>query len=487
VAKSSKTGVWYVYVEYGRTESGSKANQFQFFECLSESSACSEFRKRCEEKNTKRGVWETVGSKSRLVPKAKKGGVTQDLYVVRVLVSRNVGLPAARSICNENAVPDAVIAASNVKKPGREIDEPTRTLFRDLLQGAVKYTRSNLVGNTLPALGAIEDARELLQDALGRLKHVGSNVEDQVADEELRKLTYSLYGMVPRTKRRGAPEKDWILSQDNIKRWQDDLDAFETALKSMTISSDSSVEDVMRDIPAEVAHIPLNSELGRFLVDWWQKCTRNKHGHGQLKIHNLWSIKRTQDDAEFQNTMELTTAEMPENWKGERPMFYDLQRSRPDLTSSQRKEYLQSNVFLGFHGTRSVNVPGIIRESIRLPNQLVGVAITGAMFGPGSYFADDWGKSANYCSTQAGRSLYAGSSGHVSGRKSFMFACDVVLGNPHVAKAPGGFTQPPKGYHSVFGKAGHTGTFASSKLLNNEWIIYNRGRQCLRYLAELAW
>jgi hypothetical protein len=171
-------------------------------------------------------------------------------------------------------------------------------------------------------------------------------------------------------------------------------------------------------------------------------------------------------------------------------IFIERQKERPDLTAARRKEYWNGNVFLGFHGTRAVNVPGIIRENLRFPNQLVGVVITGAMFGPGSYFADDWGKSANYCSVGgSGRSLYAGSSGHVSKRRSFMFACDVILGNPYVAKDAHGFTKPPDGHHSVFGKAGHTNSWGGGYggLQNNEWIIYRSGRQAIRYLAELAW
>lgn len=489
--KSKKNGKWYLYVEYGRTSDGAPSSpSFQFSECGNEADAQIAFAKQCAEKNTKRGIWEKVGSKERFVPKPKKGG-TEDLYVVRIMASRSVGLPTAKNICNSDAGATVVAPVkTTAKKSSIKIDSQTRKLFKDLLGGAVSYTRTTMTGNTMPAQTAIEEARDLLQDALGRVKIVGNKVENQVKDSQLRKLTYNLYGMVPKAKPIGAPESDWILSQDNIKRWQDDLDAFETALKSNTINIEDvdDGDDVMQGIPADLEYIPLTSELGKFLVNWWKGSTRNKHGHGELKIFNLWKVSRHGDDKIFDASLDSTLTEMPNKWNNERPMFIERQKERPDHTAQERKKFWDGNVFLGFHGTRAVNVPGIIRENLRFPNQLVGVVITGAMFGPGSYFADDWGKSANYCSTGGGSSLYAGSSGHVSGRKSFMFACDVILGNPHVAKDAHGFTEPPKGNHCVFGKAGHTASWGSyGGLMNNEWIIYRKGRQRLRYLAELAW
>jgi predicted DNA-binding WGR domain protein len=497
VCKSKKTGAWYMYVQYGRTKNGEDSSpQYQFTECSSEQDAQTAFAKQCAEKNTKRGQWEKVGSKERYVPKVKKDGSTEDLYVVRVMASRAVGLPAAKNICNADAVGAAPAAPAKgtktaAKKTGssRKLDSETRKLFKDLLGGAIQYTKSTLVSGAKPALSALSDAEDLLQDALARIKIVGNDVKDQVADAELKKLTYSLYGMVPKVKPLGAAESTWILSQDNILRWQDDIAAFKTGLQSASVEDAEEDDDVMKGIPADMEYIPLTSELGKFLVDWWKGNTRRKHGHGDLKIFNLWRINRHGDDAIFDASLTETIGQMPKTWNNERPMFIERQKERPDLTPARRKEYWNGNVFLGFHGTRAVNIPGIIRENLRFPNQLVGVVITGAMFGPGSYFADDWGKSANYCSVGgSGRSLYAGSSGHVAGRRSFMFGCDVILGVPHVAKDAHGFTKPPDGCHCVYGKAGHTASWGSyGGLQNNEWIIYRKGRQCLRYLAELAW
>jgi hypothetical protein len=487
VVKSKINGKFYLYVEYGRTKDGMPSSpQFQMTECVSEAEAMEEFVDQCNAKNTKRGIWEKVGSKERFIPKPKKGG-TEDLYVVRYMISRSVGFPSAKNICNADAVVKQQVPVTKTKKSSRKIDSATRSLFKDLLGGTLKYTRSVMVGNTMPAFSAIKDARDLLDDALAQVKKVGNKVDEQVADPTLKKLTYNLYGMIPKSKPQGASEATWILSQENIGTWQNDLDAFETALQSTNIEEVED-DDVMQGIPATVESIDLNSELGKHLTNWWINSTRRKHGHADLKIHNLWKVERNGDYSQFNQGVEGIASEMPKSWNNERPMFYENQKQRPDLTASERKIYHKSNTALLFHGTRAVNVAGIIRESLRFPNQLVGVVINGAMFGPGVYSADDWGKSANYCSVGNGRSMYAGHSGHIPNRRSFMFAVDVCLGNPFVAKDAHGYTKAPDGHHCVFGKAGHTSSWGNyGGLQNNEWIIYRKNQIVLKYLAELSW
>ena len=496
VVRSKKDGKWYLYVEYGRTVGG-KPNkpQYQFTECPNEQSAMGEFAKQCASKNTKRGQWETVGSKQRYTPKAKKGG-TEDLYVVRYMASRVVGLPAAANISNEDAVgakkAAAAAAATAAPKKGAakapsRYDKPTLKLFRDLIGGAVTYTKTTMVGGAIPAQSALDDARDLLQDAMGRIVVVGDNVQDQINDQEIKRLTYLLYGMVPKAKPQGAAEADWILSKDNIRLWQADIDAFETALQNADIEETGSEDDaVMAGIPADLEFLPLDSELGKYISEWWVSATRNRHSHvGGLKVKNLWRVSRHGDDKVMLRAQDDTINEMPKSWNNERPLHQD--KKRLDLSSAQRRVHWESNTALMFHGTRSINVPGIVRENLRFPNQLKGVIITGAMFGPGSYFADDWKKSAGYCSNpRPGRSTYYGGGGEVQGRNAFMFAFDVICGNPHVAPDAYGFTQPPSPHHCVFGKAGHTSSWGrSGGLMNNEWIIYKKGRIEMKYLAEI--
>ncbi len=123
------------------------------------------------------------------------------------------------------------------------------------------------------------------------------------------------------------------------------------------------------------------------------------------------------------------------------------------------------------HGTNSANVRHILHEhgagsGLRVPRSMTN----GWMFGPGIYFANVASKSANYCH---GR----------SGNPRMMFLADVAVGDMHVARDAMSATRhaPPR-YHSVWGKAGHTGSWGG-KLLYDEFIVYRQEQQTIRYLV----
>jgi hypothetical protein len=472
-------GKWYLYCEWGRTNNGRPSNpNFQFTEFSTEAEAMKDFVSQCKKKNTSRGEWSKVGSREIFVPKKDSNGNLKDLYTIRVLASRAVGLPKAKNICNADAISATAtpIKTTTATKTSK-VDPKTRKLFKDLLGGAIQYTKSSMVGGTVPAQSAIDDARELLQDALKQVKKIGAKVEDQVKDATLKQLTYTLYGMIPKVKAQGVDEEEWILSKDNIISWQQDLDAFETALKSAGVE-DVDDDDVMSGIPADVSWIDPKSDLGKWLSSWWVSASRNRHDHVRnFKILNMWQIERHGDYKTLERSQRQIAEEIPDKWNKERPLHQDP--SRFDLSTDARKLFQASNTGLVFHGTRSVNVPGIIRENFRFPKELVGVVTNGAAFGPGTYFADDFKKSCGYCSSP--RSYWAGGGG-VKGRESFMFACDVAFGHSHVALKSHGYTKPPDGHHSVFAKA-----TKNTYLQNNEWIIYSKGRAVLKYLAEVSW
>lgn len=493
VVQSTKNSSWFAYFQWGRTRPDGRPDKpsFQFTPCTSEQEAIKVCEVQFHDKNTKRGVWEKIGSKERFVSKPGK-----DAYVVRPTATRMVGLPCAANIANEDAKGEkATIAAAaaptkTVKKAARKkIDAPTKKLFRDLMGGAVTYANAVMSGGdgkaTLPTQKAIEEAREILDDALGRIKAVGNDIENQLRDRDLRQLTYGLYGLVPKAKPIGAAEASWLLTQVNILGWQQDLDVFETALQGNEINVEEEESDVMQGIPADVEWIDTKSELGAWLSQWWGSTRGRNHSHGACKVHNLWRVSRHGDEAVFKKNVESTLGEMG-NWNNERPMFIENQKQRPDLTVAERKLYWDTNTALTYHGSRSVNVPGIIRENFRFPSELSksGVVINGAMWGGGNYQADSWSKSSNYCSSPT--SIYSGGGGGVQGRKAFMFACDSICGHPYVGTEAYGFTNAPSGRHCVMGKAGYSKGW-HGPLINNEWVFYRKNRVLIRYLAEISW
>lgn len=478
VVKCKKNGKWYAYFQWGRTGA---VGDFQFVECYDENDAQREFADQLHSKNDKRGQWVTKAGLGRIL-QAKPG---KDCYLVRPLATRaagSPGLPDARRVADDSVKvvkkADPADGKKTAKKarPTPQFDRETIKLMRDMNIAAVQYTKTSIQGGTLPTQKSIDEGRNVLIEAQKRLVVVGNSLQAQIKDKELRDLTYLLYSRIPKVKKVGAPESDWILSQDNIFAWGQDLDAFESALAAAVIEVEEQEEtDPFGGMKIDMRHLPDGDPKGDFIRKWMPDATLNRHGGvGRMIIKNVWQVDQHGVPAKFEAAVDRIGKDHP-NTK-ERPIKQP--RSRLDLDATANGRYETANVGMLFHGTRSVNCPGILREGLRLPRQLVGVVITGAMFGQGIYWADDWKKSAGYTSLHG--SYWSSGSGAVKGRDAFMFIADVALGTPHVASGPKGYTAPPRGCHSIFGKAG------VSQVMNNEWIIFDRDQNRIRYLVEFT-
>jgi hypothetical protein len=400
VVKSKKDGIWYAYFEWGRT--GATKPSFQFVACDDEAEAQREFAVQLHSKNDRRGEWVLIAGIRTL--RARTG---QDCYLVRPMATRSTGLPDARSIkINEGARLPAskngttangkrnLGKAHKAKKPTCKVDEATVALLRDLALATIAYTRGSMADASLPTQAVIDEARTLLAEAQRRLAKVGDEVNDQAKDAELMQLTALMYGRIPKKKALRAAPAEWILNKDNILAWQNDLDAFESALYATDIDYETEV-DPLAEMQLTMEWVAPDSALGEFLYAWWPQATANRHAYiGAMHIQNLWRVARHADEDRLPVVQqEILGAKLTID---ERPQFQPSKRA--DTKGAETKRFHASNTALLFHGTRSVNVHGILREALRLPKQLVGVVLTGAMFGPGLYFADDWKKSAGYTS-----------------------------------------------------------------------------------------
>ena len=125
-----------------------------------------------------------------------------------------------------------------------------------------------------------------------------------------------------------------------------------------------------------------------------------------------------------------------------------------------------ANVFIGIHGTRATNVQPILASNLRLPTQLPGNLISGALYGQGIYFATDWVKSNSYCSPLP------------SSNVNYMFLCDVVMGNPYLTSTYGSWMTSPSGTDSVAALTNNTGRS------HDEHIIFDPNQQRIRYIIE---
>ena len=474
MVKSKINGRWYTYFEWGRV--GASNPQFQMIECRDEAEAQKEYAAQCHEKNDKRGVWATVAGLKTLTAKPGK-----DVYLVRQLTTRSTGLPDAKTI--KYIDPNAPVpkVAKKADPNAKKADPYTSRLLQDLIGGTIKYTRTAMADNSLPTQGAIDQARQIITEAQKRVAILGDNLDAQIADGDLRVYSAELYKRIPKIKAVGTPDAVWILSRDNIVAWNQDLDAFESALTGTAQADIQPDSDPFHGLPLHMEWIDPKSDLGSFLSNWWPKATANKH-HSikNMRIKNLWKIDRHGDDEKFTKTQDAIYKDLVNQKLIEKPLFQPAERH--DVIPNRREVFSVTNTSLLFHGTRSVNVKGILEKSLMLPKQLVGVAINGAMFGPGLYWADDWKKSAGYTSLQG--SYWSKGSGSISGRSAFMFAADVTIGQPHLALQSHGYTGPPKGTHCVFGVGRNHGNGRRGSVENNEWITFQTTQSRLKYLAE---
>ena len=487
----SGDGKWWVYLEWGRIKPGKSwgnyfnGQDFQFVQCSSEAEARSQFRSQMVSKNTSRLVKKDIGGKTIWAGAAGKDG-----YIVQKLATRERGLPDAYTIkdssgveVKKDAAPAPVKAAPEIKKPTREYQKQVIQLAQSLVLGTRQYARAaSEATGVIPTMSAIEEVRdELLPLALKEIARVGDDINKQIKDQKLIDLSKLVAALVPRPiPRHGSSDeraKATILSAENVLAIQQDLDAFEAALKNedFSVEDDKPQPELDADVllGAKLTWLDPKSELGAWVIESYTGMTNDRHGYirGKVRVRNVFQVERPTQDQEFVDAVSQLAASR----KGGFKHFARLQpKQRIDLGAFSDTA-AQANVFLGIHGTRSVNVHPIMKSNLRLPRQLSGVHITGAAFGHGIYFATDWKKSYGY--TGHGNAYYGGG-GQIAGRGFFMFLADVAMGKGYMTKTTGSWSTPPDGCDSVAAYP------EFSSVINDEHIIFNPHYQRIRYLVE---
>ncbi len=486
VVKSSD-GKWWVYLEWGRIKPGKSwssyfnGQDFQFVQCSSEADARAFFAKQMRSKNTRRLVKKSIGGRSIWAGKAGKDG-----YIVQKLATRERGLPDAYTIKDSSGVTVKAVAKPKpaAAKPTKVYQPQVVALARALVGGTQAYARAaSAATGVIPTMDAIKEVREeLLPLALTQIGRIGDDINKQLRDSKLIDLSKLVAALVPRPIPSGgsstARAKAVILSAENVLAIQQDLDAFEAALKNEDFTITEQNEPVDFDVDkvmgATITWIDPKSDIGKFVEKSFRGMSNNRHSYlrGKLKIKNMFQIERPVQDQAFVNAV----TELAHKRKNTR--YTDRARlqptTRPDL-GDLGDIAAKTNIFLGIHGTRPVNVHPIVKSNLRLPRQLKGVHISGAAFGHGIYFATDWKKSYGY--TGHGHAYY-GSGGQIGGRGFFMFLADVVMGKGYMTKTTGSWSAPPRGSDSVAAFPEY------ASVVNDEHIIFNPHYQRLRYIIE---
>ena len=487
----SSDGRWWCYFEWGRCKAGpswsgsawtKNAQDFQFYECSDEADARAAFAKQMKAKNVKRLLQRDIGG-SRIWT-AKNG---KDGYLVQDLATREKGLPDARSIKSEAGL-DKPKAAAPAKKKARKA-APTRTfqsqvvaLAQALVGGVQTYTRSLAQASGItPTMATIERVRtDIIPAAMQRIKVVGNKVERQVVDPDLIDLSKLVAALVPRPiPRTGVDAAQAILSADNILVLQQDLDAFEAALRNEDFTPTTHAPSVNPDtlLNAKLTWLDPRSAEGKWVRDTFLGMDPGRHANVRhLRVRHIFAVERPDRDKLFVDATKRLARRRKGQPHGHVGASYQPRR-RSDLADVSDCAR-DANVFIGIHGTRAVNVAPILQSNLRLPKSLAGVHITGAAFGHGLYFATQVGKSAQYVGS--GSSVY-GSGGGVRGRGYFMFLCDVAGGKFYYPTSAWTLSdRVPGDGDSVFAHPSRIRT-----LQNDEHVVFDPAQQRIRYVVEM--
>lgn len=473
-------GKWFVYLEWGRISGGKSWNggfaggDYQFVACTSEEDARSFFDKQCQSKNIKRLEKKKIGSNEIWVGKNGKDG-----YIVQRLATRERGLPDAYLIKDDTGVQKKAAKTVTKAKSTKKIDAQPQViaLAKSLVGGTADYARAaQQASGIVPTMAAITEVRDqLIPDALELLKKIGNDEAKQLKDKKLQDLSKYVATIVPRPIPRGGDPSAILLSTANIFSIQQDLDAFEAALKNEDfdeIQVSGNTVDPNEVLGRQVTWIDPNTTRGRWIAAAYQGMTNNRHGHlsGGVKVLNIFEVEKPDFRSEFLKRAKAIAKAR----KGEKMERAGLQPSKRTDVSDISDIYEDANVCMGIHGTRAVNVQPILSSNLRMPKALKGVHITGSAFGHGIYFATDYKKSHGY--TGGG---YYGGGGGIKSRGFFMFLCDLTLGKPYMAKTTMWDTiDCPKGYDSVFAKQKVT------SVANDEHVIFDAHNQYIRYIIE---
>jgi hypothetical protein len=344
-------------------------------------------------------------------------------------------------------------------------------------------------------LGQLTNAQiDIGRDALNKAKIIvnsAKKLSDKKTDE-LDELTNEFYANIPHNLGSGARGQMTELRLDTLDKIvvkEQDLDTLLDAKQvGAVLKADSTLDDKYKSLECDFDEVDLASDLGRYLVSYFDDTRVDKHGYNNSRVTRIWSMARrgAKEEAFYANMERIgkeagkhTFASDTKSLSGGKSRLWTPSK-RPDLDRNQVKMYNAANVWGCWHGTRERNLLGITRRGLMI--RPTGAIHTGSMFGDGKYFAWQSSKSLNYCDGG-----YWTGGGRASQQKRYMFLLDVAFGKMHYVTRSQFFRSPPAGHHSVYGKASRGGY---GGLYNDEMITYDfkdqDNQSGIRYLFEIT-
>lgn len=384
------------------------------------------------------------------------------------IAQRAYGSEAAKQITKVVTLKNADVIDKNLNS---NLHPETQRLICDLM-GAT----SNFVITTLKCpLGQltnqqIEEGRSRLKEAE---KFVSKQRISQRDKDRIVELTNEFYALIPHNLGVGARGKMTELlldTKDKINKKEYDLDTLLDAKAIGATLQSNSILDQYNSLDTSFDFIDKNDQLFIWLNAMIQETRASNHKFlGKVLLLNAWKIQRNNEKNTFLKTANKIAGECGKQVIPNQ--MITLVKNRIDV--EDQKLFENANVIPLFHGTRTQNITGILKNGMLIRPS--GVVITGAMYGNAIYKSSSSTKSINYTNIKS--SYWAGGKDN----KAFLFLSDCALGKQLIADCPNHYSENSiKPNHSVWAKGGRSG------VINHEMMLYNTNQHNLKYLLEFS-
>lgn len=359
--------------------------------------------------------------------KMKKG------YKEIELAQSSTGSQKAKELIDASEIKQKTKSRKKKSQLEPEIQEFVKQIFDEAGRKLSQLVKGDINSDGASPLGKlstkqIEKGRSILNEIAQIV-----NLRPNLSTQDVLNFTNEYYANIPKVfGSKISPEQIAIKSLARISEEMDILKFYEDALRMGGVLYDAeNIDKQYKSLNSDIGILDPASDKYKELVHY-VNSTESRHHGVALQVKRIFTVK---------------------------------QKNAPAFDDSY------GNVRELFHGSRSANLPGILSTNLRLPKSLGnGVVITGAMFGPGIYFASQSTKSSQYSCSRFGGTMNKYPT-------AYMFVAGVALGNVYEVENAHYFHEAPKGYDSVRGVEGRS-------LLHDEYIVYRENQQELRYIVE---
>jgi len=393
--------------------------------------------------NTVTSHWGRVGEpgKSKSFPQSSDYSALSD-YEKRIRTKEREGYTKCRtlsgstgsSIINTNL---ESVAKSQISTNSPELSNlisylAKRNIHSILSSTSLSYNDTTGLFSTplgLVTSDAISEARFLLND-------IADLVKDQdYFNVKFTSLLNNYLRIIPQNIGRRRPEPQLLYpnltavqNQNNI------LDSLETSLE-VALTRTNDMDEPQMD---KIFDVKLNVENDLNVIE----RIRQGHHKTRQRMHATY-------DLDVKKVYNIEIGKMKQNF--------------------EERGKLLGNVMELYHGSRSSNILSIFHKGLILPPKNAS-HLTGALFGPYVYFANQSTKSLNYS--------FGAWDIHAKDSNCFLFVADVAMGNYIVPRY--GQQSIPIGHDSFWARP------SSSGIQNDELIVRDPSQANLKYLVEFS-